>query len=292
MSPNVLIINLIQIINSELLLKKPTMSNLQLLSPVNLKSYLCFMQIVIIGSGNVAYHLAKAFTQKNIPLAQIFGRNKEALGKISEELNIPFSSDFLEDADVYIICVSDSSVENVSELITKKDCLVAHTSGSLPKEILAGDYRKSSFYPLQTFSRTKELDYSKIPFFIETENFNDQKLLTDLASLISENVMESSHEKRKYIHLTAVFACNFVNHLFSKAKEISDAQEIPFGYFLPLIDETVKKIHEIEPKAAQTGPAVRNDQRVLELHEQLLKDESLEIYKTMNHSIKKMYDLE
>ncbi|AYN00813.1 Rossmann-like and DUF2520 domain-containing protein [Chryseobacterium sp. 3008163] len=250
------------------------------------------MQIVIIGSGNVAYHLAKAFTQKNIPLAQLFGRNEEDLSNISQELSIPFSTDTLEDADLYIICVSDSSVENVSKLIAKKDCLVTHTSGSLSKEILVGEYRKSSFYPLQTFSKSKELDYSKIPFFIETENTEDQKLLTELASQISENVMESSHEKRKYIHLTAVFACNFVNHLFSRAKEISDAQEIPFDYFLPLIDETVKKIHEIEPKSAQTGPAVRNDKRVLELHEQLLTNESLEIYKTMNHSIKKMYDLE
>jgi len=250
------------------------------------------MQTVIIGSGNVAYHLAKAFTQNNIRLTQIFGRNEEDLKKISDELNISYSTKNLSDADLYIICVSDGSVENVSQLITKKDCLVAHTSGSLPKEILIGEYRKSSFYPLQTFSKSKTLDYSKIPFFIETENDQDQKTLTDLASKISENVMKSNHEKRKYIHLTAVFACNFVNHLFSRAKEISDAQEIPFDYFLPLIDETVKKIHEIEPKSAQTGPAIRNDKRVLELHEQLLKDESLEIYKTMNHSIKNMYDLD
>ncbi|MCY0969009.1 Rossmann-like and DUF2520 domain-containing protein [Chryseobacterium wangxinyae] len=249
------------------------------------------MQIVIIGSGNVAYHLAKAFKQNNIPLAQVFGRNEEVLKKISEELNVSFSTENLAEADLYIICVSDQSVENVSEIITKKNCLVAHTSGSLPKEILKGEYRKSSFYPLQTFSKSKDLEYSKIPFFIETENENDQKTLTDLALKISANVMKSDHEKRKYIHLTAVFACNFVNHLFTRAKEISDAQEIPFNYFLPLIDETVRKIHEIEPKSAQTGPAVRNDTRVLELHEQLLKDESLAIYKTMNHSIKKMYEL-
>jgi len=249
------------------------------------------MQIVIIGSGNVAYHLAKAFVQNKILLAQIFGRNEKDLNKISEELNIPYSTEKLEDADLYIICVSDNSVEEVSKIISKKDCLVAHTSGSLPKEILTGNYRKASFYPLQTFSKSKELDYSNIPFFIETENEEDKKLLFELASKVSKNVMESTHEKRKYIHLTAVFACNFVNHLFSKAKEISDSQEIPFDYFLPLIDETVQKIHEIEPKSAQTGPAVRNDKRVLQLHEQLLKDESLEIYKTMNHSIKKMYEL-
>ncbi|WP_223608358.1 Rossmann-like and DUF2520 domain-containing protein [Chryseobacterium sp. OSA05B] len=249
------------------------------------------MQIVIIGSGNVAYHMVKAFSLKKIPLLQIFGRNEEELKKISEELDVPYSTEYLEDADLYIICVSDNSVENVSKIITKKDALVAHTSGSLPKEILAGEYRKSSFYPLQTFSKSKELEYEKIPFFIETENEKDKQILFNLASQISENVMESSHEKRKYIHLTAVLACNFVNHLFARAKEVSDSQDIPFDYFLPLIDETVKKIHEIEPKAAQTGPAVRNDVRVLELHEQLLKGESLEIYKTMNHSIQKMYEL-
>lgn len=250
------------------------------------------MEIVIIGSGNVAYHMAKAFSLKRIPLIQIFGRNEKELNKISEELNIPYSTENLEDADLYIICVSDNSVEEVSKLITRTDCLVAHTSGSLPKEILTGDYRKSSFYPLQTFSKSKELEYEKIPFFIETENDEDQKTLFALASKVSKNVMESNHEKRKYIHLTAVFACNFVNHLFSRAKEISDSQEIPFDYFLPLIDETVQKIYEIEPKMAQTGPAVRNDLRVLELHEQLIKNkESLEIYKTMNHSIQKMYEL-
>ncbi|WP_143883047.1 Rossmann-like and DUF2520 domain-containing protein [Chryseobacterium binzhouense] len=249
------------------------------------------MQTVIIGSGNVAYHLAKAFTQNNIPLSQIFGRNENELQKISDELDIPYSTQKLEDADLYIISVSDQSIEEVSRIISKKNCLVAHTSGSLPKEILAGEYRKSSFYPLQTFSKSKSLDYRKIPFFIETENIEDQQLLIELASRISANVMESTHEKRKYIHLTAVFACNFVNHLFARAKEISDSQDIPFDYFLPLIDETIQKIHEIEPKYAQTGPAVRNDQRVLQLHEQLLKDESLTIYKTINNSIKKMYEL-
>lgn len=250
------------------------------------------MQIVIIGSGNVAYHMAKAFTKNGISPIHIFGRNEKELSRISEELHIPYSTDHLKDADLYIICVSDNSVEEVSKMITKENCLVAHTSGSLPKEILTGSYRKASFYPLQTFSKSKELDYGKIPFFIETENEEDKKLLFELASQVSSNVMESDHEKRKYIHLTAVFACNFVNHLFSRAKEISDSQEIPFDYFLPLIDETVQKIHEIEPKQAQTGPAVRNDLRILQLHEQLIKDEeSLEIYKTMNHSIQKMYEL-
>lgn len=248
------------------------------------------MQIVLIGSGNVAFHLAKAFTEAQIPVYQIFGRNTTELQKISEQFSIPFSKETLADADLYIISVSDSSIAEVSSLIKNENALVAHTSGSVSREALNGNYRKSVFYPLQTFSKSKNLDYSKIPFFIDAENENDEEILKNLASKISKNVMLANDEKRKYIHLTAVFACNFVNHLYARAKEISDSQGIPFDYFLPLIDETTQKIHELEPKLAQTGPAIRNDEKVLKLHESLLTDEEkLKIYKTLNESIKKMY---
>ena len=248
------------------------------------------MQIVLIGSGNVAFHLAKAFSEAQIPISQIFGRNTTELQKISEQFSIPFSTETLADADLYIISVSDSSIAEVSSLIKNENALVTHTSGSVSREALSGNYRKSVFYPLQTFSKSKNLDYSKIPFFIDAENENDEEILKNLASKISKNVMLANDEKRKYIHLTAVFACNFVNHLYARAKEISDSQGIPFDYFLPLIDETTQKIHELEPKLAQTGPAIRNDEKVLKLHESLLTDEEkLKIYKTLNESIKKMY---
>ncbi|MFB9120580.1 Rossmann-like and DUF2520 domain-containing protein [Bergeyella porcorum] len=251
------------------------------------------MEIIIIGTGNVAYHLTKALIQNKIPVKQIFGRNEKALEMFSQEFQIPSSHERLESAALYIIAVSDASVEEVSRYITQEDCLVAHTSGSLPKEVLQGNYRKASFYPLQTFSKTKDLDYSQIPFFIETESETDFNLLEKLGRSISEKVMAANYEKRKYIHLTAVFSCNFVNHLFSIAKEISDSQQIPFDFFLPLIDETVEKIHHLHPKEAQTGPAVRNDKRVLSLHEVLLADsEYLELYQMLNASIQKMYRLE
>lgn len=251
------------------------------------------MEIIIIGTGNVAYHLTKALIQNKIPVKQIFGRNEKALEMFSKEFQIPSSHERLESAALYIIAVSDASVEEVSRYITQEDCLVAHTSGSLPKEVLQGNYRKASFYPLQTFSKTKDLDYSQIPFFIETESETDFNLLEKLGRSISEKVMAANYEKRKYIHLTAVFSCNFVNHLFSIAKEISDSQQIPFDFFLPLIDETVEKIHHLHPKEAQTGPAVRNDKRVLSLHEGLLADsEYLELYQMLNASIQKMYRLE
>ena len=205
---------------------------------------------------------------------------------------IPFSTKEIEDADLYIIAVNDDALSNLSKKIVKENCLVAHTSGSLPKEILNGNFRKASFYPLQTFSKSKDLDYSEIPFFVEAENSDDFECLKNLALKVSKNVIKSDYEKRKYIHLTAVFACNFVNHLYARAKEISNSQAIPFQYFLPLIKETTSKIEKIEPKLAQTGPAIRNDEKILQLHKDLIKDEEhLKIYQMMNESIKKMYEL-
>ena len=250
------------------------------------------MKIAILGSGNVAYHLAKMFKEKNIPISQIFGRNEKDLQEISEQFEIPFSTTELADAELYFIAVNDDAVAAISKNIKNQNSLVAHTSGSLPKEILEGNYRKASFYPLQTFSKSKMLQYSEIPFFVEAENEADSQILENLALKISEKVMKSDYEKRKYIHLTAVFACNFVNHLFARAKEISDSQHIPFDYFLPLIKETTSKIEKIEPKLAQTGPAIRNDEKILQLHEALIKEEEhLKIYQVMNESIKKMYEL-
>lgn len=250
------------------------------------------MKIAILGSGNVAYHLAKMFNEKNIPISQIFGRNEKDLQEISEQFEIPFSTTELADAELYFIAVNDDAVAAISKNIKNQNSLVAHTSGSLPKEILEGNYRKASFYPLQTFSKSKMLQYSEIPFFVEAENEADSQILENLALKISEKVMKSDYEKRKYIHLTAVFACNFVNHLFARAKEISDSQQIPFHYFLPLIKETTSKIEKIEPKLAQTGPAIRNDEKILQLHEALItEEEHLKIYQVMNESIKKMYEL-
>lgn len=250
------------------------------------------MEIVIIGSGNVAFHLNNAFYEANIKVSQLFGRNENALKLMSETTKIPYSTNTLQNADLYIICVKDDVIAEVSQIIKNENALVVHTSGSMPKDALEGNYKKGCFYPLQTFSKSKVLDYTEIPFFIEAENTQDLNILKNLALRISPRVQEADYEKRKYIHLTAVFACNFVNHLYARAKEIADNQNIPFNYFIPLIEETMDKIYYLDPKKAQTGPAVRNDARVLELHKQLITDETqLEIYNLMNQSIKKMYEL-
>lgn len=248
------------------------------------------MKIVIIGSGNVAEHLAIAFKKAEIELIQIFGRNEKRLKYISEKTKIPFSTDNLADADLYLISVSDNAVEEVSQLIQKENSIVAHTCGSLPKEILKGNYEKACFYPLQTFSSEKELDYSKIPFFIEAETEKTEKALENLALKVSQKVSFANFEKRKYIHLTAVFACNFVNHLFTKAKEISDSKDIPFDYFFPLIEETFNKIKTVEPKYAQTGPARRGDTKILSEHEKMIQEKfQLKLYQLFNQSILKLH---
>ena len=247
------------------------------------------MQIVIIGSGNVAYHLAKAFKESGIEVFQIFGRNATELSKISEELHIPFSTETLADADLYLISVSDSSIAEVSTLIKKENVLVAHTSGSVSREALVGNYRKSVFYPLQTFSKSKKLDYKKIPFFIDAENEEDAEILKNLALKISENVMFANDEKRKYIHLTAVFACNFANHMYALSARILEKHHIPFEVMLSLIDETAKKVHELPPAKAQTGPAIRYDENVINRHLDLLADvpDMQELYEKISKSIYK-----
>lgn len=248
------------------------------------------MKTVIIGSGNVAYHLAKALKESGIEEMGIYGRNNEELKKIFEEVRIPFYTDDLPEADFYLICVSDNAIAEVSSIIKNPNCLVAHTSGSLPKEELLGNYRKACFYPLQTFSKNKDLNYKDIPFFIEVEHKADENFLLELAARISEKVMLADYERRRHIHLTAVFTCNFVNHLFAKGKEISDSQNIPFDYFLPLIEETVQKIKRVEPKLAQTGPAARHDIKVINAQKALITSRTqLEIYTILTESIMEMY---
>ncbi|MEC5394636.1 Rossmann-like and DUF2520 domain-containing protein [Bergeyella sp. RCAD1439] len=248
------------------------------------------MEIIIIGSGHVAYHMAKNFASNGINVKQLFGRNPQTLRAIAEETGFPFSTEKLEKADLYLICVSDNAVEEVSTQIKNPNALVAHTSGSLPKEILSGTYRKASFYPLQTFSKHKPLDYQNIPVFIEADAPEDQNLLSELAHRFSDKVLITNYHQRRYLHLAAVFACNFANHLFARAKELLDTQNIPFDFLLPLIEETVGKIHTLSPKKAQTGPAVRNDQKVIALHRTLLQNEAQKrIYETMNKAIIEMH---
>jgi len=250
------------------------------------------MTAVIIGSGNVAWHLARAFVESKIDLIQIFGRNEKELERISKFISVGYSVNELKKADFYLICTSDKAIYEVSKQICSNDSLVAHTSGTLPYEILDGNYRKASFYPLQTFSKDRNLDYSEIPFFIEAEREADEFFLVNLAQKISKYVNIINHEQRKQLHLSAVFACNFVNHMYGIAESICKKNNINFQYLLPLIKETADKVKNISPIDAQTGPSVRNDKNVIKFQKKLIKDKTeLEIYNTITKSIIKMYEL-
>lgn len=262
--------------------------------PLKLKSYtyLCNMTTVIIGSGNVAWHMAKAFTAAGIDLIQLYGRNEAELKKLSDEVQVDYATQHLKEADFYLICTSDKAITDISKQIVSEKALVAHTSGSLSRDVLEGPYRKASFYPLQTFSKNRALDYSKIPIFVDAGWESDNIILADIARKISANVMRINHEQRKQMHLSAVFACNFVNHLYAQAEIICSQNDIPFSYLLPLIEETADKIKTFSPKEAQTGPAVRNDQNVIQFQEGLIDNQNqLDLYKTLTESIIKMYEL-
>jgi len=250
------------------------------------------MAVVIIGSGNVAFHMAKAFVEAEIDLVQIFGRNDKELEKISKLVSVKYSTKELKKADFYLICTSDKAIYEVSKQIFHNDALVAHTSGSLPYEILDGNYRKASFYPLQTFSKSRNLDYSRIPFFVEAERKVDEFFLVNLAQKISKSVSIINHEQRKQLHLSSVFACNFVNHMYTIAENICDNNNIYFKYLLPLIKETADRVKYISPREVQTGPAVRNDKNIINFQEKLIKRKNeLDIYKIITKSIIKMHEL-
>jgi len=250
------------------------------------------MTAVIIGSGNVAWHMAKAFVKSKINLVQIFGRNEKELRRISNMTSVKYSTNKLEKANFYLICTSDRAISEVSKQITYEDVLVAHTSGTLSYGVLEGNYNKACFYPLQTFSKNINLDYSKIPFFIDAENNTDKDFLIKLAQKISNYINIINLEQKKQLHLSAVFTCNFVNHMYAIAENICKENNINFKYLLPLIEETANKVKIFSPIEVQTGPAVRNDKNIIEFQENLIKDKNIsDIYKTITKSIIKMYEL-
>ena len=227
------------------------------------------ISVVIIGNGNIATHLESAFLKVDtIRVTQINSRKLE---------NIP-------EADITILAVSDDAIADVSSKITNS--FVVHTSGSSSIEDLKNTSNKGVFYMLQTFSKDKEIDFSKIPFCLEAENKEDYLLLETLAKAIGIKVYNINTEQRKAIHVAAVFVNNFTNHLYKIGNDICEENKVPFEILQPLIDETSQKIKILSPKKAQTGPALRNDKKTIENHLELLNIEQQRIYKILTQSIK------
>ncbi|QLG46758.1 Rossmann-like and DUF2520 domain-containing protein [Costertonia aggregata] len=246
--------------------------------------------ITLVGTGNVAKHLFDAFLAlNNVTVIQVVGRNKKALTHF--EKHAPTTTDFkkINPSDVLIIAISDDSINTVSQLFTNYRGLVCHTSGSVPLNDLKSN-RKGVFYPLQTFTVGKKIDFKTVPICIEAKNKEDEKLLERLAKTLSKKVYHITSEQRKPLHLAAVFVNNFTNHLYHIGENICTEHKIPFDLLKALIMETAHKIQTLSPKESQTGPAKRNDTRTIEEHLNQIQDkDQYEIYGLLTQSIQKIY---
>ena len=229
------------------------------------------MRVVLIGRGRLATNLLPALQQAGHEVSSINSRTLE---------NLP------EEADVFIIAVKDSALQEVICRATKgrEQQLFVHTAGSMPMSLFEGyTNRFGVFYPMQTFSKERLVSFANIPVFIEGDN----AVLRPLAESITHSVYELSSADRKFLHLSAVFACNFVNHCYALSAELLEKHGIPFSVMLPLIDETALKVHQLHPLEAQTGPAVRYDENVIRMQSSMLADSPLlqEIYNLLSVSI-------
>ncbi|CAM1341624.1 Rossmann-like and DUF2520 domain-containing protein [Tenacibaculum aestuarii] len=242
------------------------------------------IKVVIIGGGNVATHLANAFSKANdVLLVQVYARNIKQIEHLKDVTSITNSIELLKEADVYIIAVSDDAISHVSSKI--KNSLVVHTSGSVAMQSLQNAGRKGIFYLLQSFSKDKEVNFDEIPFCLEAENEQDSLLLETLAKTIGKKIYHINSEQRKRLHVAAVFVNNFTNHMYKIGADICNEYQVPFEILYPLIQETAEKITKLNPEAAQTGPAKRNDQKTIQNHLALLNTEQQEIYKLITKSI-------
>ncbi|RKT00621.1 Rossmann-like and DUF2520 domain-containing protein [Flavobacterium sp. 123] len=244
-------------------------------------------KIIIIGSGNVAQQLIRAFAKNTATeLIQVYSRQKNIPSSLLDPTKVINDYSLLLKADLYIIAVSDDAIPTVSAQLPFKNRLVVHTSGSVALGALDDKNRKGVFYPLQTFSKDKLVDFKTIPICLESENATDFQLLEKAAKSISAKVFAINSEQRKALHVAAVFVNNFVNHLYEIGNTICYENKIPFEILKPLILETAQKIMTLSPQEAQTGPAKRNDSKTIEAHELFLSDENQStIYKILTQSI-------
>ncbi len=245
------------------------------------------IKVVIIGSGNVAHHLIEAFAKsKKTEVIQVFARQKESVTPLFDSNKITTTFANLAPADLYIIAVSDDAIATVSSQIPFENSLVVHTSGTVSINSLDAKNRKGIFYPLQTFTKDKAVDFSKIPICLESENETDYELLENVAQSISNSVFKINSEQRKALHVSAVFVNNFVNHLYQIGNEICEENKVSFEILKPLILETANKLMSLTPKEAQTGPAKRNDTKTIEAHLDFLSNTNhATIYKILTQSI-------
>ncbi len=249
------------------------------------------IKVVLLGAGNVATHLFNAFKfVDNVNIVQVYNRSQEKLSYFEGKTATTSNLNNIIEADIYLISVSDDSIKDISKKLPFKNKLVAHTSGSISINEISNHNYASVFYPLQTFTAGKKLNFKNIPICLETKEIKDFKILETLANSISNNVYTINSEQRKALHVAAVFVNNFVNHLYLKGEEICNEHKVSFDILKPLILETAQKITELSPFKSQTGPAKRADKKVIHQHISDLKNKTQQdIYTLLTKSIQETY---
>ncbi len=237
------------------------------------------MKIALIGAGNVATHLGKVLKEKGYEVCQVYSRTEQSAAALGTLLDCAYTTsleDVTAEAELYIVSVKDAVLQDLIPVLVKRNpqALFVHTAGSMPQSVWEGHaVRYGVLYPMQTFSKQRPVDFAEVPFFVEACMADDLHLLKELASTLSPKVYEATSEQRRYLHIAAVFACNFTNHMYAVCAHLLSAQHLPFEAMLPLIDETARKVHHLPPVEAQTGPSCRYDVNVIERHLKMLASE-------------------
>lgn len=246
------------------------------------------MKVTLIGSGNVATHIALQLKEAGVEIACIYNRTYSHAEQLASKVGCFCTNDKsqIPASDVYICSVKDDFIAEVLEGVEIKNKLVIHTAGSVSIDVLSPFSANTGvMWPMQTFSISKKVDWRKIPVYIEANTRENETKLLQFANTLTPKVTAVTAHQRKILHLTSVFACNFTNQIYATAYRLLKENGLDFSTLFPLIDETVSKIKLIEPAKAQTGPAVRNDEKVMNMQRRLLSGCDLEIYKTISKAI-------
>lgn len=250
------------------------------------------MKVVFIGSGNLATHLSLAMKGAGIEVVQVYSQTESHASMLANKLSCSHTTEpelIVSNADIYIFSVKDSALLDLIHKIPQNKGLWLHTAGSVPMGVFEGfNDRYGVLYPLQTFSKNRDIDFSNVPVFIESNSAGDEAYLLSFTGKLTRQVIPLSSEKRKHLHLAAVWACNFTNHMYLMASKILQEQSLSESFLLPLIDETAAKVHQLSAREAQTGPAIRYDENIIEKHIELLSDPNMkELYRLISRNIHK-----
>lgn len=264
---------------------------MQIIKKIRKKTTFSHMiKVVVLGAGNVGYHLFSAMHKHpQINVVQWYNKSISPIEPFEDQTVITTDINTITTADIYLICVADSAIAQLSNQLSHRKGIIAHTAGSIAMEQLNTHKHYGVFYPLQSFSKQREIDFSNLPFCLEASDQQSLNKLEQLAVYLSQNIHRVNSQQRKTLHIAAVFVNNFTNHLYAIGEKICEENDLPFAILEPLIIETAKKIEQLSPKDAQTGPALRNDQKTIDNHLVQLSPNLEKLYNNLTQSIQQHY---